>query len=307
MGDGPFRRAELVATGMTDRRIARAVEAGELIRLPEGVYCGPGLAAEVRAAVMLGGRLACVSELRRRGVWAIASPAHVHFTREAARGASGEVPHLNRLVGTPSPGSVDVVDALLQVTKCLPRLHAIAAIDSARHLHLVGRRELGLLASRSRRARRYIAASDPAAESGLETFARVIAGDLGLCVRSQVVFDGIGRVDLLIEEAVVVEADGDAFHTDAAARRRDRRRDAALTARGHPVLRFGFDQLVGSPDEVAAAMIRAVRLHRGVKRGGQIAGRATKRAQNVGLSPNLDGSRDQTLTRAAAAVHRAPG
>lgn len=306
MGDGPFRRAELVAAGMTDRGIVRAVDAGDLIRLREGVYCTPGLAAEVRCAVGVGGRLACVSELRRRGVWVVASPVHVHLTRPVT-GGSGEVHHFNRLVRPPSPGSVDITDALLQATKCLPRHHAIAAIDSARHLHIVGRQELSFLASRSRRAEQYIAESDPAAESGLETIARVIARDLGLRVRSQVAFEGIGRVDLLIEDAVVVEADGDAFHTDVSARRRDRRRDAALTARGHPVLRFGFDQLVGAQDQVAGAMIRAVRLHRGVKGGGRIALRAQNLAGKLDLFASLDAWPGDPLRPTGRAARRATG
>ena len=174
-----------------------------------------------------------------------------------------------------------IVDALAQAIRCLPRREAIAAIDSARHRHLVGIADLAELAVLSKRAARFVRESDASAESGLETMARLIAADLALRVRSQVRFPGVGRVDLLLEDWVVVEADGDAFHSDVRARRRDRHRDAVLAAIGCTVLRFGFDQLVLRPDEVARAMINAVRTHRRVKDAGRIALIAQNRARSL--------------------------
>jgi len=282
-GAGPFRRTELRRAGLSDRQLARAVASGDLIRLRPGAYCRPDLDAGIQAAVSMGARLACVSELRRRGAWVLASPLHVHFSPHRGRVASGDaVRHLDRLTCPPDPGSVSLVDALLQAFRCLPDSQAVAALDSVRNKHLIAPAELEACGSASHRVARIVARSDPRAESGLETFARLIALRAGLRVRPQVTFRGIGRVDLVIQDAVVVEADGDAFHTDAAARRRDRRRDAALAAIGYPVLRFGFDQLVGQPDLVARAMIEAVRVHRGVKRSGRIADRALIRARNLG-------------------------
>jgi very-short-patch-repair endonuclease len=103
-----------------------------------------------------------------------------------------------------------------------------------------------------------------------------------MVTRSQVTFPGIGRVDLLVQGCVVVEADGDEFHSDVQARRRDRRRDAMLAAIDRPVLRFGYDQLVGRPDEVARALIRTVGGHRGVKNPGSLIRIATNRARKLG-------------------------
>ena len=56
----------------------------------------------------------------------------------------------------------------------------------------------------------------------------------------------------------IVETDGDADHLARTARHRDRRRDARLTAAGYTVLRFGWEQVVGRPDEVAAALNAAL-------------------------------------------------
>ncbi len=306
-GLGPFSRAELIGAGATDRDLRREVATGRLNRLRNGVYCRPELDDEIKRAVALGGRLTCASELRRRGIW-VASPfLHVHFPPTARGTCADVVRHFSRLLRQPEAGAVNAIDALSQATKCLSRGHAIAAIDSARHRHLLQPGELDLLVHSSRRASDFVAASDPAAESGLETLARLIARDLGLQVQSQVRFAGIGRVDLMLEGSVIVEADGDAFHTDAAARRRDRRRDAALISIGHPVLRFGYDQLVGTPDQVAHAMIRAVRTHRGVKDAGEIADRAVNRLGRAEFSCMFDPRGPRAVRRAAAAARTATG
>ena len=280
-GLGPYRRRDLVREGVSDRELAREVSTGRLVRLRPGMYCRPDLDGAVQSAVSAGGRLTCASELRRQGVWVVASSIHAHFSPHRGRIAPGETTrHLDRLTRAPSEGAVALVDAVIQALRCLPRPHAVAALDSIRHQRLISPEDLEWVAKRSRRASMLVAESDPRAESGLETLARLIARDAGLSVRSQVHFAGIGRVDLLIENAVVVEADGDAFHSDVAARRRDRRRDAALAAVRRPVLRFGFDQLTGQPDRVARAMIEAVRIHRQVKNSGRIADRALIRARN---------------------------
>jgi very-short-patch-repair endonuclease len=265
---------------VTDRQIAGAVVRGDLIRLRGGVFCSPSLDAEAQAAVGAGGRLACVSLLRRAGVWVLDDRGtHAHFT-QAVRAPVG-VRHWEALREPPDPFSVSPLDAVLEALECLPRRAAVAVLDSALHVGVAERSAVAACAT-SHRARRRLAESDGRAESGLETLARLVARDLGLRVEPQVRFAGIGRVDLLIEGVVVLEADGDEFHSGLAARRRDRQRDARLAAIDRPVLRFGYEQLVGRPDEVARALIRTVSHHRGVKDSRRVVQKAVRRARNVG-------------------------
>lgn len=67
------------------------------------------------------------------------------------------------------------------------------------------------------------------------------------------------RVDFFWENRrLVVETDGDEAHLARSARHRDRKRDAKLTALGFTVLRFGYEQVTGRPDEVVAAVRAAL-------------------------------------------------
>lgn len=80
-------------------------------------------------------------------------------------------------------------------------------------------------------------------------------------------FDDRGRteVDLLCEEAkLVIEIDGAQHLGDAAAYRRDRRKDALLQAGGYFVLRFLADDLGRHLDEVLDTVLRvmAMRMRR---------------------------------------------
>jgi very-short-patch-repair endonuclease len=63
------------------------------------------------------------------------------------------------------------------------------------------------------------------------------------------------QVDAVWKEArVIVELDGDRFHTQPGVRRRDRRRDAALMIAGWQVLRYGWDDVTNAPAELTALL-----------------------------------------------------
>jgi len=64
----------------------------------------------------------------------------------------------------------------------------------------------------------------------------------------------LGRVDFVIGDGLVIEADGAEFHTDRASFEDDRRRDAILAALGFRVLRFSYTQIREHPVEVWAAI-----------------------------------------------------
>lgn len=85
---------------------------------------------------------------------------------------------------------------------------------------------------------------DAGAGSPGETLARVALVLGGLTVATQVRFEGVGFVDLLVGGKVVVEIDGRAYHQDPAAFRRDRERDRVLAALGYPVLRYAFTEVL---------------------------------------------------------------
>lgn len=281
-------RGELLAAGWTVRRIAKAVGAGDLLRVRGGLYVTPDVDRATSIAVRAGGRLGCVSELRRRGIWVRDDDTvHVHLARSAAcPTADGVRIHWRRLFAMPptDAGRVGILDALLVATTCLPRLEAIAALDSALNSRLVGWSELRATIGATRHGRRLLDLVDPRAQSGIESIVRVALRDLGLRVRSQVRYVGIGIVDLLVEDHIVVELDGAAFHDGGPVSSRDRRRDALHAAAGRTPLRFRYSQVMFDLPQVCAAIVGAVATHRRVRNPGRIVSTARRRARAGGPS-----------------------
>jgi very-short-patch-repair endonuclease len=96
-----------------------------------------------------------------------------------------------------------------------------------------------------------------------ETLSELEERFLELCERGQLrtpeVNARVGRmrVDALWrEERIAVELDGTAAHRGWAAIRRDRRRELALRAAGFQVVRYSWDQVAKSPDEVVLDLRR---------------------------------------------------
>ncbi len=285
-----LRRSDLLANGWTDGRISRAVRDGRLVRIRAGHFVDAPLDELAVRAIRVGGRVACVSQLRRRGAWVLdAEEVHVHFAANASRlraDPSGSRGHWRPLVHreTRDPDGVSLIDALLQAHECLSVPAWIASVDSSLHLRLLRSGDLGLMGEHlSSRARRDLELVDAKAESGLESIVRVMSRLLGFRVRSQVTVPGVGRVDLIIEDWIVVETDGSAFH-DTALAPRDRRRDARLAATGRTVLRPGYELVVHDPIAVARQVIGAVETHRRVHDSGRLAVRARRRLAQLELA-----------------------
>jgi very-short-patch-repair endonuclease len=136
--------------------------------------------------------------------------------------------------------------------------HAVATLDSALNRRLLTPAGLELLMQRMpRRIRRLKSRFDGSAESGLETLLRLAIEREGWRVESQVQVAGVGRVDLVIDGWLVIEADGSAWHDGHEAIELDRERNAALVLRGYRWHRFGYSQVM---DDLpgCVAVIRAL-------------------------------------------------
>ncbi|HEY4226428.1 MAG TPA: hypothetical protein VGM70_11490 [Pseudolysinimonas sp.] len=284
-----WTRGDLLSQGLTDRRIAAAIDRGILIRLRPGLFATSAADEQTIAAAGIGARVACVSALRSREIW-VQEPArlHVEVGRSASRlPAAGFHVHWRRNP-SPDPGGdrvrTGVTAALIQASGCLSPIMWIAAVDSALHQGAISSGDLAALAARaSPRSRRFVPLVDRRAESGLESIVRVVARELGFHVRSQVRIDGVGRVDLVVERWIAVETDGAAFH-GVSLSARDRLRDARLAARGMTALRPGYSLVVFDRRAVAEQLIGAVGAHRRVNDAGHLAARARRRLARLDLS-----------------------
>jgi very-short-patch-repair endonuclease len=260
---------ELLADGWTSRQLSRAVARGDVIRVRQGWYAAPELAEEIQRAVRVGGRLTCLSAARMLGLATTRTQTpHVAVVRHASRLRSpdnarirlvdGAVVHWTDVRGTDRV-SRSALDSLLDMAYCRPVEQTIAAVDSALRRGLFSRAQwIRACSGMPRRLRRLLGRVDGRAESITESFTRIRLIGLGFDPRPQVPIAGVGRVDLMIGTALVIEIDGLAYHSDPRAFESDRRRDARLSVRGYRVLRFSYKQVMERWSEVKAAILAAV-------------------------------------------------
>jgi very-short-patch-repair endonuclease len=184
---------------------------------------------------------------------------HVRVRRETMlRRRAGVVVHW-------TTGHVDVAridDAAMAIAcliDCAPRESAVIAMDSAINRGLITVADVKAICSSTSRGRAIARALDPASESGLETLARLRLRGLQVRVRTQVVIENVGRVDLLVGDRLVIELDGRAWHDRPGDFDADRRRDRGLVALGYLVLRASYAQVMGEWDVIEGQILGLVR------------------------------------------------
>lgn len=241
---GAARARDVVRAGSSSTALARACEQGRVVRVVRGVYALPGHDGDALTALCAGAELACISAAEQRGCWVLRSPSLVHVGVDHGRAIAGERFRVHR---TSAP--ISTLTVCLQCARCLPELDALCIVESAVVLGLV---HLGDLRSRagarnSAALRRVVDLIDPHAESILETVARYYLRRAGFQVASQVQVSGVGRIDLFVDGALGIEADGRQYHSDRHEFEEDRRRWNLLTTRGIPILRVTRSLLVNDP------------------------------------------------------------
>lgn len=252
-------------SGVSARRIAALCHAGRLVRVRQGWYVLPKTPPEVVSAVRVGGQLTCSSALDLSGVWVHSDArTHVAVARHAAQLRSPRDPRRRRELEDPSvvvhwrrastataTMIAPVADAIDDLSRCASLEHLAVAVDSALHQGMLFRshpvaerlRALGVVG---------------VCESGTETAFWLRMRRHSLAITRQVQITGVGRVDFLIGERLVIEVDGRAFHDQASSFEGDRNRDAELSIRGYRVLRFSYRQVFENWDLVEAAVLAAV-------------------------------------------------
>jgi hypothetical protein len=149
----------------------------------------------------------------------------------------------------------------VEVARALRRPRALATLDAALRSGTCDRRELSLAATAQAGRRGIVAVrdliplADPAAESPMESEARLMMIDGGVPAPElqREVIDRSGRlwrVDFAWPEGkLAVEYDGFDFHSDPDALRRDRQKRAALLELGWTLLSIVFDDVRRRPRE----------------------------------------------------------
>lgn len=255
---------QLRAMGYTREDIRSALDAGHLFHARRDVYLWRDATPRQRAAARVGGRVDCVSRLAELGIFVLDELAlHVQVPPNGSRLRSsadrrtplgraqpedGARVHWRHSAAEPDATVAPTVEALAQAFGCQGVRATIASIDSALHTGRLAEADVDLvfqLAPERYRAIRGLI--DGRAESGPETYARLIAREFGRPVELQKHIDGVGRVDLLVDGWLVIECDSREFHSSWEAQQEDHRRDMALAAKGFVRIRVTARQLFSEP------------------------------------------------------------
>jgi very-short-patch-repair endonuclease len=267
---GLIKTAELHDLGLGRAAIGQAVARGEIQRIRQAWYANPWLPPAQSRAARIGGQLACSSAAAALGLWEPRLERLHVCVDEHARALRTQTSYRSRLrpddpttlvhwSGVDPAGTRVLVSPLRcieQVAACESEVTALVVAESALHRQVITSSEwLRCLERLPRRVRAVVGRASPRSESGTESLFAYGMARAGVTVRQQVVIPGVGRVDALIGERLVIELDSLAHHSDPTA---DRHRDALLSALGYRVLRFMYRQVVDAWNEVEAAVLAAI-------------------------------------------------
>jgi very-short-patch-repair endonuclease len=266
---GAARWGRLRVMGVPERALRSATDRGVVLSIARGSYALPTAPPGLLAAVRLGGVASHVTAARLHGLgtWADLDDLHVTIPLGSSRAAGGVSVHRAALGAADVetwPAVTSVRRTVLDCARTLSLVDAVCVIDSALRAHLVRTVDLHAAAAvasgpGATALRRAVAHLDRKAGSPLESVLRLLL-DLGAGeVRSQVWIAGVGVVDFLVDDWLVIEGDGFEFHADREAYRTDRRRANGLAARGYVLLRFTWEDVRFRPGWVAAEVERVRR------------------------------------------------
>jgi hypothetical protein len=274
---GLAQKQQLVTRGARDLDLTRAVRAGEVGRARQGWYTTlPETDLRVRA-VRVGGRLTGISAIIQVGGWVLGShPLHVSVRDNAARLRSqhnrrirfntsardGVVLHWDaaELSERGTVASVGLSDALLRVVLDESLETAVAALDWALRTGALDVFDFEALLLRLPPDYRYIRYwVDDVCDSLPESLSRTRLRSGGHTVVSQVRIESGEEIDLLVDDCVGVDVDGEEFHLTRF--ERDRHKDANIIIGQNYSFRPSARMVFNEWETVRLAIETAISMH----------------------------------------------
>jgi len=273
---GGFATTAQLLARLSRRRLEAAVAAGDLSRVWHGVYCRGEIddLRRLQALDFMCGTPVpvCLGTAAALYGFDTEEPGDLHVLSPPGsrlRSADGLVVHrregapVQTVAGRPATAAAWTA---VEVARTLRRPRALATLDAALRSGTCTRAELwrAAVAQAGRRGivavRGLLPVADGRAESPMESEARLVMLDGGLPVPELQyrVVDGNGELRRLDfawpERRVAAEYDGEFWHDDPAAIRRDRRRQVALQEVGWTVERIVLEDVRRFPVELVARL-----------------------------------------------------
>lgn len=254
---GVTRASTLREAGFSRASVDKALAAGRVVRIRRGIYSMPREAGVFALALQHNALLTCLSAAPIYQLWTLHEPRSVHLSP----GHKGTPPGTLAHGRCPHPAHpwlpvAGLADVLIHSLRCLPAVESLVMLQCAAQrgdisLDFLRRKLPG---NRNARARAVLDMVIPRADSILEVLANRHFRRAGLHVRRHVELPGVGEVDFLIEECLVVETDGDT-HLEPRQVKKDRKRNNATLIGGRLGLRFGYDDVVYHPDRMVGQVL----------------------------------------------------
>lgn len=261
---GVSTRRSLILDGVTSRQLDAAVRSGKVLRVRRGCYALPNADPVRIAEVSWGAHATCVTALQRHGIPLLNRDTRMHLTFPSHRSFSGRdsrpprtvVPHFHQRLPLRTPSIAESVDA---AALCLSPIDQLVSSDAALNRGLISLADVRSLSVTGAGRRNWLLRNlDPSCQSPLETLTRVELKRHRTNFKTQVQVHGVGRVDFMVGEKLIVEADGRTYHSNERAFAEDRRRDRAAMLSGYRVLRFTSEDVLHRIDVVIEEIQRAL-------------------------------------------------
>lgn len=277
-------RRQLLACGLTSSQITLRTRRGTLHRVYRGVYAvlradALTVRGRLTAAVLACAPGAVLSDWAAGVWWALVEPdgRHPEVTVPGDRGRKVAGIRVHRRLGL-DRRDVWMSEGILVSSPARTALDLAATMPSTalrrtlRQAQAEGRvsvRQLQDVVSRAHdhrgasRLRAVIADGPTPTRSAAEDLLLDLLDEAALPrpeVNARLRLDGTTVMPDLLwrEQKLIVEVDGDRFHTSTYARDHDGRRQALLEAEGYRVLRVSYRQLVEEPDRTIARIAHAL-------------------------------------------------
>lgn len=261
---GVVSTGQLREAGWSRGRIA-TLHAQGWRQVRRGWYANRSADPQVVRAVSAGGVLGCVSTLRLHRVWVPDNSTHIRYSERARRSRPGVRSCHPYRRDPPTSQAVDPVDiAVASAANCLAAEDVIVVLDSMLNKRMLDMADVRTILAGSRFAHLDLGERcDGASQSGTETMVRLRLRARGIQLRTQVDIAGVGRVDLLVGDRLIIEADSREHHLSSY--QADRTRDRVATGLGYLVIRLTYEDVVHRWDVVIDDILSVVRrrAHRG--------------------------------------------
>lgn len=257
---GVARASTLRGAGFSRTHLEKALAAGRIVRLRRGVYSTPRQAGVLSLALQHNALVTCLSAAPTYRLWTLHEASSVHVSpghKPAPPGTliHGRCPH----PAHPWLPVAGLADVLIHSLRCLPTVESLVMLQCAAQRGDISLEFLRhkLPGNRNARTRSLLDSVIPRADSVLEVLADYHFHRAGLHVRRHVEIPGVGEVDFLIEDCLVVETDG-STHLEPRQVKKDRKRNNATITGGRLCLRFGYDDVVHHPERMVAEVVEVL-------------------------------------------------